>query len=72
MHRSKINEIRSIIGQVPLIAVTTTATRLKIMRALEMKKSALILESPNRHNISYAAQVINHDRAQTFQAMVQE
>ena len=42
------------------------------MRALEMKNPALILESPNRHNISYAAQVNNHDHAQTFQAMVQE
>ena len=43
------------------------------MRALQMKNpAALIFESPNWHNISYAAQVINHDHAQTFQAMVQE
>jgi ATP-dependent DNA helicase RecQ len=72
---SRINEIRSIVGRVPVIALTataTTVTRLKIMRALEMKNPALILESPNRHNISYAAQVINHDLAKTFQTMVQE
>ena len=73
---SRINEIRSIIRQVLLDALTataTTATRLKIMRALQMKNpAALIFESPNWHNISYAAQVINHDHAQTFQAMVQE
>ncbi|CAB4010046.1 mediator of RNA polymerase II transcription subunit 34-like [Paramuricea clavata] len=72
---SRINEIRSIVGRVPVIALTataTTVTRLKSMRALEIKNPALILESPNRHNISYAAQVINHDLAKTFQTMVQQ
>ncbi|KAJ7386194.1 hypothetical protein OS493_010587 [Desmophyllum pertusum] len=39
---SRINEIRSIVRKVPVIALTataTTATRLQIIRALEMKKS---------------------------------
>jgi len=55
-----INEIQSIAGKVPMLAVTATATTnitLKIIRSLEMKKPALLVESPNRQNISYAVKV---------------
>ena len=72
---SRINEIRSIVGKVPLIALTataTTSTRLKIMRSLEMKSPTLIMDSPNRDNITYAVQVITPDPAQTFKTLVQE
>ena len=72
---SRINEMRSIVGKVPLIALTATATtaiRLKIMRSLEMKTPALIMESPNRHNISYAVQIVTPDPAKTFQAMIKD
>ena len=71
----RINEIRSIVGKVPLIALTATAstsTRLKIMWSLEMKSPALIMDSPNRDNISYAVQVITPDPAHTFKALVKE
>ena len=72
---SRINEIRSIVGKVPLIALTataTTSTRLKIMRSLEMKSPTLIMDSPNRDNKTYAVQVITPDPAQTFKTLVQE
>ena len=42
----QINEIRSIRDKVPSIALTvtaTTSTRLKLMRALEMKKPSLLM-----------------------------
>jgi len=72
---SWINEIRSIVGKVPLIALTataTTSTRLKMMRSLEMKAPALIMESPNRINISYGVQVVTPDPAKTFQTLVKD
>lgn len=62
-------------GKVPLIALTataTTSTRLQIMRSLEMKKPILLIESPNRHNITYAVKVITPNPAKTFQTMVQD
>ena len=71
----RINEIRSIVGKVPLTALTataTTSTRLKILGSLEMKSPALIMDSPNRDNISYAVEVITLDPAQTFKALVKE
>ena len=42
------------------------------MQSLEMKSPALIMDSPNRSNISYAVQVITPDPAQTFKALVKE
>ena len=59
----------------PLIALTATATmstRLKIMQSLETKSPALITDSPNGDDISYAVQVITPDPAQTFKTLVQE
>ena len=53
-------------GKVPLIALTATArklTRLKIMRSLEMHEPALLMESPNRHNICYAVRAVTPDPA---------
>lgn len=69
----RINEIRSLVGKVPLVALTATATkstRLQIMESLEMKNPALFIDSPNRHNISYAVKVATPDPASTFQCMV--
>ena len=42
------------------------------MQSLETKSPALITESPNADNISYAVQVITPDPAQTFKTLVQE
>lgn len=42
------------------------------MRSLEMKKPALLIESPNRQNISYAVKVVTPDPAKTFQTMVKK
>ena len=42
------------------------------MQSLETKSPALITDSPNRDNISYAVQVITPDPAQTFKTLVQE
>lgn len=61
-------------GKVPLIALTATATkstRLKIMRSLEMHEPALLMDSPNRHNICYAVRAVTPDPAKTFQIMVE-
>ena len=41
------------------------------MLSLEMKRPALIMESPNRHK-SYAVQVITPDPVQTFKTLVKE
>ena len=71
----RINEIRSIIGKVPLIALTATAmtsTRLRIMRSLEMKKPSLFIESPDRQNISYAVKVVTPDPSKTFHSMLKD
>lgn len=62
-------------GKVPLIALTATATkstRLKIMRSLEMHEPALLMDSPNRHNICYAVRAVTPDPAKTFQIMVED
>lgn len=67
----RINEIRSLVGKVPLVALTATATkstRLQIMESLEMKNPALFIDSPNRHNISYAVKVATPDPARPFNA----
>ena len=62
-------------GKVPLIALTATATkstRLNILRSLEMHESALLMESPNRHNICYAVGAVTPDPAKNFQIMVKD
>ena len=42
------------------------------MRSLKMEKPALLIESPNRQNISYAVKVVTPDPAKTFQTMVKK
>ncbi|XP_068754402.1 uncharacterized protein [Montipora capricornis] len=72
---SRINEIRSIIKKVPVIALTATATtetRLQTVRTLEMKSPALIVDIPNRQNISYGVQVITPNPSVTFAKMVSD
>lgn len=72
---SRINEIRSIVRKVPVIALTataTTATRLQIIRALEMKNPALVVDIPNRQNITYGVKVITPNPAAAFQKMVSD
>ena len=70
-----LNEIRSIIKKVPVIALTATATtetRLKIVKTLEMKNPALIVDIPNRQNITYGVQVITPNPSVTFAKMVSD
>lgn len=72
---SRINEIRSIVKRVPVIALTATATtetRLQIIKALEMNNPALIIDIPNRQNISYGVKVITPNPAVTFAKMVSD
>ena len=72
---SRINDIHSIVRKVPVIALTataTTATRLQIIRALEMKNPALVVDIPNRQNITYGVKVITPNPAATFQKMVSD
>ena len=72
---SRINEIRSIVKRVPVIALTATATtetRLQIIRALEMKNPALIVDIPNRQNISYGVKAVTPHPAATFAKMVSD
>ena len=71
---SRINEIRSIVKRVPVIAriaTATTETRL-IIKALEMNNPALIIDIPNRQNISYGVKVITPNPAVTFAKMVSD
>ena len=60
----RINELRSLVGGIPLLGLTATATketRSKITKTLEMDKAVLFCSNPNRENIVYAVQVIGSD-----------
>lgn len=57
---------------IALTATATTETRLQIIRALEMKNPALIVDIPNRHNISYGVKLITPNPAVTFAKMVSD
>ena len=66
---SRINEIRSLVKGVPLVALTamaTIATKDKIIKALEMEEAVVISQNPNRKNISYAVQAVSRGANQTF------
>ena len=66
---SRINEIRSLVNRVPLVALTataTTATKEKILKALEMEEAVVISQNPNRKNICYAVQAVSGGANQTF------
>lgn len=55
------HEIRSLVSQAPIIALTATATketRETIFEGLQMRDPHFIVESPNKVNISYCVQYI--------------
>ena len=69
----RINELRSLVGRVPLLALTATATketRNKITKTLEMDNAVLFSAIPDRKNIAYAVQVTGSDPQTTFQALI--
>ena len=69
----RINELRSLLGGVPHLALTATATketRSKITKTLEMDKAVLFCSNPNRENIAYAVQVIDSDPLATFKPLI--
>jgi len=57
---------------IALTATATTETRLQIIRALEMKNPALIVDIPNRQNISYGVKAVTPHPAATFAKMVSD
>ena len=70
---ARINEIQSIANRVPVVALTvmaTTVTRLQIVKALEMKKPALIVDIPNRASIASGIKDITPKPAATFSMIV--
>ena len=70
----RINEIRSLVKGVPLLALTATATiatRKKIMQSLEMEKAVVYNQNPNRKNISYAVQTITGGANKTFASYIE-
>ncbi|XP_078360026.1 putative ATP-dependent DNA helicase RecS [Oculina patagonica] len=71
----RINELRSLVGSVPLVALTATATkttRSQIIKTLEMENVAVFSENPNRKNIAYGVQVTGDDPLTTFSSLIQE
>ena len=58
-----------------MIALTTTViteTRLQIVKTLETKNPALIVNIPNRQNIAYCVQIITPNPSVTFANMVSD
>ena len=74
---SRLNEFRSLLSEVPFIALTATATtdtKETIFEVLAMRDPHLIVESPNKGNISYVVQYMkkNANLAQYFAWIAQE
>ena len=72
---SRINEMRSLLKKIPILALTATATlqtKNKIVRALEMDGCVIIDHSPNRKNIAYAVQVVTGGASQTFASIIED
>ena len=72
---SRINEIVSIAKEVPVIALTatvTTETKLQIVKTLETKNPALIVNIPNRQNVAYCVQIITPNPSVTFANMASD
>ena len=68
---SRLNEFRSLLSEVPfvaLIATATTETKETTFEVLPMRDPHLIVESPNKGNISYVVQYMkkNANLAQYF------
>ena len=57
---------------IALTATATTETRLQIVKTLEMKNPALIVDIPNRQNIAYGVKVITPNPSVTFAKMVSD
>ncbi|CAB4044012.1 mediator of RNA polymerase II transcription subunit 34-like, partial [Paramuricea clavata] len=72
---SRINEMRSLLKKIPILALTATATlatKNKIVRALEMDTCEVINQSPNRKNIAYSVQAVTGGAHQTFGPIIKE
>ncbi|XP_078378366.1 uncharacterized protein LOC144661173 [Oculina patagonica] len=70
----RINEIRSLVKGVPLLALSATATiatRKKIMQSLEMEQAVVFNQSPNHKNIYYAVQTITGGANKTFASCIE-
>ena len=57
---------------IALTATATTETRLQIVKTLEMKNPALIVDISNRQNIAYGVKVITPNPSVTFAKMVSD
>ncbi|CAB4041556.1 Hypothetical predicted protein, partial [Paramuricea clavata] len=72
---SRINEMRSLLKKIPILALTATATlatKNKIVRALEMDTCEVINQSPNRKNTAYSVQAVTGGAHQTFGPITKE
>ena len=71
---SRINEVQSLVKEVPLVALTATATKKtkeKIIKALEMEEAVILNQNPNRKNIAYSVQAVSGD-ANTFAPFIED
>ena len=57
---------------IALTTTVTTKTRLQIVKTLETKNPALIVNIPNRQNIAYCVQIITPNPSVTFANMVSD
>lgn len=72
---SRINEIRSLVTKIPMLALTATATkntRRRITQTLEMEKAIIFTSSPNRRNIGYAVELTSCEVRKTFSGIIEE
>jgi len=72
---SRINEIRSLVKSVPLLALTATATKKTrecITKTLEMDNAVLFTTIPNRENIGYCVQLTACEARKTFKDIIEE
>ena len=74
---SRLNEIRSMVNDLPFIALTATATeqtKQKIFEILEFETPVQICECPNKANIRYSAQKIDNSEPiiENFKSVINE